>query len=77
MEESRAHPIPSKRDALWLAGVCDAGRDIDAVAHQVAIALLGHIGEMDADAEFYVASTAHRLSVVAVWVPCGEPGEGF
>ena len=33
--------------------------DVDAVAHQVAVALLDHVAEMDADAEFDAALDRH------------------
>jgi uncharacterized protein DUF5681 len=44
-----------KTDRAGLANAFDPGSDIDAVAHQVAVGLLDHIAEMNADAELDAA----------------------
>ena len=40
----------------WLCDALQSSGDVDAVAHQVAVALLNHVAEMDADAELDLAS---------------------
>ena len=42
-------------DAARISDAFKARGDIDAVAHQVAVALLDHVAEMDADAELDAA----------------------
>ena len=41
-----------KTDCAGLGDAFQSRGDIDAVAHQIAVALLDHVAEMDADAEF-------------------------
>src|SRR5262249_30741284 len=38
-------------DPARLGDALDAGRDVDAVAHQVAVGFLDHVAQMNADAE--------------------------
>ena len=42
-------------DRAWPRDPFEAGGDIDAVAHQVAVAFLDHVAQVDADAEFDAA----------------------
>ena len=44
-----------KADCAGLGDTFQSRGDIDAVAHQIAVALLDHIAEMDADAELDAA----------------------
>ena len=39
-------------DAAWLANALEPRRDVDAVAHQVAVGLLDHVAEMDPDPQY-------------------------
>ena len=41
-----------KADAARFANPLQSGGDVDAVAHQVAVAFLDHVAEMDADPKF-------------------------
>ena len=47
--------VLGKTDRARLANALDPRGDIDAVAHQIAVALLDDVAEMNADAEFYAA----------------------
>ena len=47
--------VLGKTDAARISDALKARGDVDAVAHQVAVALLDHIAEMDADAELDAA----------------------
>ena len=38
-------------DASWLANAFETRRDIDAIAHQIAVGFLGHVAKVNADAE--------------------------
>ena len=42
-------------DPIWFGNAFQAGSDVDAVAHQVAVALLDYIAKMNTDAEFDTA----------------------
>ena len=48
-----------KTDRARLANTFEARGDIDAVAHQIAVALFHHVAEMDADAELDAALGRH------------------
>ena len=60
--ESRSHlaiGVLRQADRAGLGDPFQPGRDIDAVAHQVAVGLLDDIAEMDADAEFDATVVRH------------------
>ncbi len=44
--------VLGKADRARLAHALQARRDVDAIAHQVAVALLDHVAQVNADAEF-------------------------
>ena len=47
--------VLGKTNTAWISYAFKARGDIDAVAHQIAVALLDHIAQMDADAELDAA----------------------
>src|SRR5271163_376125 len=51
--------VLGKADAARLANTLKQRGDVDAVAHEVAVALLDNIAQMDADAELYAAFRRH------------------
>ena len=56
--ESRLHlpiSVVGKTDPARLGDAFQSRRDIDAVAHQIAVALLDHVAEMNADPELDAA----------------------
>ena len=53
------HGLLGEADRAGLGDPLQSRRDIDAVAHEIAVALLDHIAEMDADAEIDAALGRH------------------
>ena len=51
--------VLGKADRARLANALQPRGDVDAVAHQVAVALLDHVAQMNADAEFDAALGRH------------------
>ena len=47
--------VLGQTDSARFANPLQSGGDIDAIAHQIAVALLDHVPQMDADAEFDAA----------------------
>ena len=43
--------VLGKADRSWLGDPLESGRDVDAVAHQIAVSFLDYVADMDADAE--------------------------
>jgi len=56
--------VLGKTDTAWISNAFKARGNVDAVAHQVAIALLDHVAQMDADAE--LDATLRRKTRVAL-----------
>jgi hypothetical protein len=56
--------VLGKTNTAWFSDAFQAGGDIDAVAHKVAVALLDHIAQMDTDAE--LDATLRRKTRVAL-----------
>ena len=48
-------------DASWLANAFETRRDIDAIAHQIAVGFLGHVAKVNADAEDDLARAVPAL----------------
>ena len=67
--------VLGKTDRAGLGDAFQSRGDIDAVAHQVAVALLDHIAQMDADAELdtplgfrpSAVSSSASASILAMW----------
>ena len=57
--------VLGKTDTARISNAFKARGNVDAVAHQVAIALLDHVAQMDADAE--LDATLRRKTRVAPW----------
>jgi hypothetical protein len=47
--------ILGKADCAWLGDALEPCGDVDAVSHQIAVTLLDHVSEVNADAELYAA----------------------
>ena len=63
--------VLGKTDRPWLGDPSSARRDIDVVAHEIAVVLLDHVADMNADAQLdapTLGMLVFRLTIAALYL---------